>query len=39
MIQQIVSRRDGSEHLAHGSRRGLLVGGTLRGRADDRGFD
>src|SRR6266852_6304864 len=38
MVQQIVAWRDGGKHLAHGPCGRLLVGGTLWGGADDRGF-
>ena len=38
MIQQVVARCDGGEHLAHGAGGGLRVGGAFGGCAQDSGF-
>src|SRR5437016_4744475 len=38
VVQEIVSWRDGGEHLLHRARGGLLVGGAFWGGADYGGF-
>jgi hypothetical protein len=39
MIQQVVARRDGGEHFAHGPRRSLRVACAFWGSPDYRRFD